>query len=75
MKVYGREGLLRTSHFLLLEGCREAGFSGRSDTRSYKRRSHRLYYNFTEITAATPPLTWNLDRLIRGGISLCGDGI
>lgn len=34
-----------------------------------------LYYNFTEITITTPPLTKILDRLIGGGIVLCGDGV
>jgi hypothetical protein len=63
--------------FALLGGCREAGFSGKI-SRSHKRRSHtfsshRFYYNFTEITITTPSLTRILDRLIRGGIILCGD--
>jgi hypothetical protein len=76
-----KEGLLRTGHFFTLLGrCREAGFSGRSATRSHKRRSHtfsshRFYYNFTEITITTPPLTRILDRLIGGGISLCSNGV
>jgi hypothetical protein len=32
-----------------------------------------VLYNFTEITITTPPLTRILDRLIGGGIILCGD--
>ena len=32
-----------------------------------------ITYNFTEITITTPPLTRILDRLIGGGIILCGD--
>ena len=60
-------------------GCREAEFSGKI-SRSHKRRSytfssHRFYYNFTEITIITPPLTRILNRLIRGGISLYSDSI
>jgi hypothetical protein len=80
MKVHGREGLLRTGHFCPARRMSEAGFPGRSATRSHKRRSHtfsshRFYYNFTEITITTPPLTRILDRLIGGGINLCGDGV
>ena len=62
--------------FALLEegfgGYREAEFYGKI-SRSHKRRSHRFYYNFTEITITTPPLTRILDRLIGGGISPRGD--
>jgi len=36
--------------------------------------SPRFYYNFTEVTITTPPLTRILDRLIGRGISLRGDG-
>jgi hypothetical protein len=67
-------------HFLLWSedvGKREFSSKG---TRSHKRRSytfssHRFYYNLTEITITTPPLTRILDRLIGGGISLYGDGV
>ena len=41
---------------------REEGFSGKI-LRSHKFRSHRFYYDFTEITITTPPLTRILDRL------------
>jgi hypothetical protein len=34
---------------------------------------HILLYYFTEITITTPPLTRILNRLIGGGIILCGD--
>jgi hypothetical protein len=68
-----------TSHrplFALLRGCQEVGFSGktlRSQKRpSYTLSSHRFYYNLTEITITTSPLTKILDRLI-GGINPCGD--
>lgn len=48
-------------------------FSGKG--RSYKRRSHRFYYNFTEIIITIPLLTRILNRLIEGGISLYGNGV
>jgi hypothetical protein len=32
-----------------------------------------IIYKFTEITITTPPLARILDRLIGGGIILCGD--
>jgi hypothetical protein len=80
----GRDGNEAQGHFLLCServfgGCREAEFYGKI-SRSHKRRSHtfsshRFYYNFTEITITTPPLTRILDRLIGRGISLCGDCI
>jgi len=53
-------------------GCREAEFSGKI-LRSHKRRSHRSYYNFTEITITTPPLARILDRLIGRGINPCSE--
>jgi hypothetical protein len=58
-------------HFLLWSedlGKREFSGKGRAAT-------HRFYYNFTEITITTPPLTRILDRLIGGGISLYSDGV
>ncbi len=39
------------------------------------QRNHRFYYNFTEITITTPPLTRILDRLIGGGINLYSDSV
>lgn len=42
---------------------------------SHTFSSHRFYYNFTDITIATPPLTRIFNRLIGGGINSCGDGV
>ena len=49
----------------------------RQGTHSHKVTATRLaardFYNFTEITMTTPPLTRIIDRLIGGGIILCDD--
>ena len=59
----------------LIGVCRET-----QGTRSHKRRSHtfsshKFIKDLTEVTITTPSLTRVLNRLIGGGISLCGDSV
>jgi hypothetical protein len=56
-------------------GCAQGHFLLWSEDVRKREFSDFITYNFTEITITTPPLTRILDRLIGGGISLCGDGV
>ena len=76
--IQGRQkrGLLCTGHFLLCsEDVGKRNFPARFHTatnrRSHTFSSHKFYYNFTEITIATPLLTRIFDRLTGRGIILC----
>jgi hypothetical protein len=79
VEVFPRKGTAdsvgsATFCFNLIGGCQETG-TIRQDTRSHKRRSHKFYYNFTEVTITIPPLIRILGRLIQGGINLYSDGV
>jgi hypothetical protein len=61
-------------HFLLWsEDVGKRQFSGKVRAATNVAATDFTTYNFTDITIATPPLTRILDRLIGGGIILCGD--
>ncbi len=65
------------SNFLLWsEDVAKRDFSGKVRTATSITATHlAATINFTEITVTTTQLTRILDRLIGGGISLCGDGV
>jgi hypothetical protein len=67
-------------HFLLnlnwKDGWETEWYAQPQTSQPHMYFSHRFFiYNFTEITITTPSLTRILDRLIGGGISLCGDDV
>ena len=58
--------------FAIIGRCRDAGIFRQGRTATSVAATDFITYNFTEITITTPLLTRILDRLIGGGIILCG---